>query len=143
MTGRRYILCFTMTLVLFGTIACGDTESGQPTACPSAHFDATVVASSPDSTELRLFGAAGCDGGELEVLLIQIPAADAPLGPSMRDDSYVVLWSTGEDMFDHTLTVDHLVTLANGQTADAGEGHWMLGVREGDTMDVQPLPEGF
>ncbi len=138
------ILCFAMVFaLLLGASACGGTDAGQQTPCPKAHLDATVVGSSPGSGDLRISGSTGCHGVELEVLLIELPSAEAPLAPSLRDGSYTILWSTDQATFDHIVTVDQLVTLSNGQPADARAGYWMLGMRQADTVTAQPLPEGF
>ena len=137
------LLLASATFATLGIAACGPGSSGESTMCPSAQFSATVSAVSPGSGDLHLSGSSGCDNEKLEVLLIEVPTADAALGPSIRDGAYAVVWSTGQATFDHTITFDHLVALPNGETADAGEGHWVLGVRQGGTINAQPLPDNF
>jgi hypothetical protein len=132
-----------MVAAIFSAVACGAGNGADEVRCDLHASDARVVRSSATSTALHVAADQGCGDGTQELLFIKLPSAEAPLGPAMRDGSYAVIWSTDKPSFDRTLDIDHSVALEDGDSADLGEGNWILGLRQGGTISAQPLPEGF
>lgn len=139
----RLAAVLVMLATIFSAVACDANNGGDEVSCDLHAFDARVVSSSTTSTALHVAAGEGCGDCARELLLIKLPSAEAPLGPAMYRGSYAVIWSTDQPSFDRTLNIDHSVALEDGDSAQLGEGNWILGLRQGGTINAQSLPEGF